>query len=308
MNKFVRGSILWTAAFFFIATGCRQNTGKSKGTPAKLPLPTVIITHPVLKNKTIYTTFQAVSRYMQSVNFRARTAGVVTTVFVSPGDEIKRHQPLFLIKPMEMSALEGADNFSKSLLNSCDTIFSDQLAFANQVLVQKGDYVQPGSLLASAWIENSLAAVTYVPFAQVPLIKKNSPCTVEIPGKKAVFSHFQKQLFLADNITQTQPYVVPLPGKLKLAGNMNLLVRFKLKEIRNGLFLPKAAILSNEQETAFWVMKMANDTTAVKVPVIIGWQGKNQARVLSGNIGIHDRIITEGAYGLPDTAYVKIAK
>jgi len=308
MNKFAGRNILWIAVLFFIATGCRQNTGKSDTSSVRLPLPSVRVTHPVRENKTIYITFQAVSRYMQSVNFRAGTAGVVTAVFVSPGDEIKKHQPLFLIKPMEMSALENTNVLSKSLLSSRDTIFSDQLAFANQVVVQQGDYVQPGSLLASAWIENSLAAVTYVPFSMVPLIKKNSPCTVEIPGKRNIRSFFRKQLFLADNITQTQPYVVPLPGRLKLAGNMNLLVKFKIKEIKKGLFLPKSAILTNEKETAFWIMKMANDTTAVKVPVSIGWQGKKQVRILSGQIGLTDKIITEGAYGLPDTAYVKIAK
>lgn len=308
MNRFIRWNILWIVAALFVATGCKQNPGKSDASALRLPLPDVTVTTPVKKNKIIYITFQAISRYLQSVNFRARTSGVVTTVFVSPGDEIKIHQPLFIVKPMEMSALEGAGALSDNLINSRDTIFSDQLAFTDQVLVQKGDYVQPGSLLATAWIESSLAAVTYVPFPRVPLIKKNSPCTVEIPGKRDVSSYFQKQLFLADNITQTQPYVVPLPPKLKIAGNMNLLVKFKVKEIRDGIFLPRKAILTNEEETSFWIMKMVNDTTAVKIPVTLGWQGKKQIQILSNRVGITDRVITEGVYGLPDTAYVKIAK
>ncbi len=308
MNRFIRWSILWITTALFLATGCKQNSGKSDASAGRLPLPNVTVTTPVKENKTIYTTFQAVSRYLQSVNFRARTSGIVTTVFVSPGDEIKIHQPLFIVKPMEMSALEGAGALSDNLINSRDTIFSDQLAFTNQVLVQEGDYVQPGSLLAIAFKENSLAAVTYVPFSEVPFIKKNSPCTVEIPGKHKVSSYFQKQLFLADNITQTQPYVVPLPPKLKIAGNMNLLVKFKVKEIRDGIFLPRKAILANEEETSFWIMKMVNDTTAVKIPVTLGWQGKKQIQILSNRIGITDKVITEGAYGLPDTAYVKIAK
>ncbi len=308
MNRYIKWNILWITVAVFMVTGCKQKVEKGGASTARLPLPEVIVTNPVKENRTIYTAFQAVSRYMQSVNFRARTAGVVSSVLIKPGDEIMNHQPLFIVKPMEMSALEGAGNLSKDLINSYDTIFSDQLAFTNQVLVQEGDYVQPGSLLASAWIENSLAAITYVPFSMVPIIKKNSPCTVEIPGKRNVRSFFRKQLFLADNITQTQPYVVPLPGKLKLAGNMNLLVRFKIKEIRDGIFLPRKAVLTNEQETIYWVMKMENDTTAVKVPVTIGWQGKEQVQILSDKIGLTDRIITEGAYGLPDTAYVKIAK
>ena len=308
MNRFIRWNILWIAVALFVAAGCKRNPGNSDASALRLPLPNVTVTTPIKENKIIYTTFQAVSRYLQSVNFRARISGIVTTVFVRPGDEIKIHQPLFIIKPIEMSALEGAGTWSNNLINSRDTIFSDQLAFTRQVLVQEGDYVQPGSLLAVAFKENSLAAVTYVPFSEVPLIKKNSPCTVEIPGKHNVSSYFQKQLFLADNVTQTQPYVVPLPPKLKLAGGMNLLVKFKVKEIRDGIFLPRKAILTNVEETLFWIMKMINDTTAVKIPVTLGWQGKKQIQILSTRIGTADRVITEGAYGLPDTAYVKIVK
>ncbi len=308
MNRFIRWNILWIAATLFVATGCKQNPGKSDTSALRLPLPNVTVTTPVKENKTIYITFQAVSRYLQSVNFRARTSGIVTHVFIRQGDEIKIHQPLFIVKPMEMSALEGAGALSNNLINSRDTIFSDQDAFTHQVLVQEGDYVQPGSLLAVAFKENSLAAVTYVPFPEVPLIKKNSPCTVEIPGKHNVSSYFQKQLFLADNVTQTQPYVVPLPPKLKLAGGMNLLVKFKVKEIRNGIFLPRKALLTNEEETSFWIMKMIDDTTAVKIPVTLGWQGKKQLQILSNRVGMTDKIITEGAYGLPDTAYVRIVK
>ena len=308
MDRNMKWNILWIAMALLMMAGCKQKSEKNDTSTIRLPLPEVRVTNPAKKNKTIYTTFQAVSHYMQSINFRARTAGVVTAVLIKPGDEINSHQPLFIVKPMEMSALEGSGNLSDNLINSSDTIFSNQPAFTNQVLMQEGDYVQPGNLLATALKENSLAAITYVPFSQVPLIKKNSLCTVEIPGKKDVSSHFQKQLFLADNVTQTQPYVVPLPAKLKLAGSMNLLVKFKIREINNGLFLPRTAVLTNERETSFWIMKMVNDTTAVKVSVTLGWQGKKQIQILSNQIGIADKIITEGAYGLPDTTYVKIEK
>ncbi len=308
MNKYIKWNLFWIAIVFLAASGCKRNSGKSNASSPRLPLPNVTVTTPTKENKTVYIKFRAISRYLQSVSFRARTSGIVTNVFIRPGDEIKAHRPLFIVKPMEMSALEGSGTLSNNLINSRDTIFSDQDAFTNHVLVQEGDYVQPGSLLATALNKNSLSAIVYIPFPQVPLIKKNSPCIVEIPGKSNVSSYFKKQLFLANTITQTQPYVVPLPPGLMIAGNMNLLVKFKEREIRGGIFLPKKAILSNEEETSFWIMKMANDTTAVKVPITLGWQGKKQIQILSNRIGMTDKVITEGAYGLPDTAYVRIVK
>ena len=306
MNRFFKWTILWMTSTLLFLMACTDKVSENKN--LKLPLPTVRIGKPVKENKIIYTTFRAVSRYIQQVNFRARTAGIIAVVNTHPGDEIKTRQPLFVIKPLELSVLENSGSLSPSMAGSLDTIVSKQNALIQQVIVQEGDYVQPGNLLASALKRNSLSAIVYVPFTQVPLIQKDSPCLVEIPGKEEVKSYFKKQLYTADNITQTQPYIVPLPPNLKLPGDMNLMIRFKEKEIHNGIFVPRKAVLTNEEENSFWLMKMANDTTAVKVPITIGWHGKQLIQVLSGNIETNDKIITEGAYGLPDTAYVKIAK
>lgn len=305
MFKFKYNNLLWVLAIMVTATACNQkNSGK---THYKLPLPTVTVGSPVVKSKIVYENFRAVSRYLQDVNFRARTQGVVTKVFTSPGDEVSAGQPLFIIKPAELNALEKS-TFSHDIGNSNDTIFSNQHVLTNQVIVQQGDYVQPGSLLASAFKKNSLVAITYVPFSKVSSIQKNNPCKVIIPGKKPVNTFFKRQLFMADTVTQTQPFIVPLPSNLHLSEGMNLQVSFKEKEIKNGIFVPRDAVLSNEEETSFWLMKMVNNSMAVKVPVTVGWQGEKSIQILTGNIKPSDRIVTQGAYGLPDSTTVKIVK
>lgn len=306
MFKFKKQNLVWVLAIALTATACKQNN--SGETNVKLPLPTVTVGNPVVENRVVYENFRAVSRYLQDVNFRARAEGVVTKVFTRPGDEVKAGQPLFVIKPVELTALEKSGSLSKGMYSSRDTIFSDQNALTNQVLVQEGDYVQPGSLLASAFKKNSLVAMTYVPFDRVSSIQKNSPCTVIIPGKNQVSAIFKKPLFVADSVTQTQPFIVPLPSNLQLSEGMNLQVRFKEREIHQGIFVPRDAVLTNEEENNFWLMKMTNDTTAVKIPVTVGWQGEKTIEILSGDIKPGDRIITQGAYGLPDKAYVKIVK
>ena len=305
MIKSKYNNLLWVLAIMVTATACNHKNNSE--THYKLPLPTVTIGHPVIKNKAVYESFRAVSHYLQNVNFRARTQGVVTKVFTTPGDEIKAGQPLFIIKPVELSALEKS-SLSHDMGNSSDTIFSKQNILTNLVMVQQGDYVQPGSLLASAFKKNSLVAMTYIPFSKVTSIQKNNPCTVIIPGKKPVKTFFKRQLFTADTATQTQPFIVPLPSNLHLSEGMNLQVNFKEKEITNGIFVPRDAVLSNEEESSFWIMKMANNSTAVKVPVTIGWQGEKSIQILSDDIKPSDRIVTQGAYGLPDTVTVKIVK
>jgi multidrug efflux pump subunit AcrA (membrane-fusion protein) len=305
MFKLKYNNLLWVLAIMVTATAC--NHKKTTETHYKLPLPTVNTGHPVVKNQAVYESFRAVSRYLQDVNFRARTQGIVTKVFTTPGDEIHTGQPLFIIKPVELSALEKS-SISHQMGNISDTIFSKQNILTNQVMVQQGDYVQPGSLLASAFKKNSLVALTYVPFSKVSSIKKNNPCTVFIPGRKTVNSFFKRQLFSADSVTQTQPFIVPLPSNLHLSEGMNLQVNYKEKEITNGIFVPRDAVLSNEEETSFWIMKIAGNSTAIKVPVTIGLRGENSIQILTGNIKPSDEIVTQGAYGLSDSTRVKIVK
>jgi multidrug efflux pump subunit AcrA (membrane-fusion protein) len=292
----------FTAAALLLA-GCHQPSA-SKVTH-QLPLPSVSLSHPHIETRAVYTEFHGVSRYLQSVHFSSQTTGVVSRVFVHPGDEIRKGQPLLTVKPVEISALEKSGTLTQQMRDSRDTVFSNQTVLVNQVAVQEGDYVQPGTLLASAFKKSSLAIIAYVPFSQAALIGKNKKCTLEIPGRKTIATRFGRKLFLADSTMQTQPYVVAVPSHMMLAANMNVRVRYQVKEIRNGLFIPRPALLSNEEETAFWVMKVVHNT-AVKVPVTVGWQGKQYVQILSGKLNEKDQVITQGAYGLPDKAQVQI--
>jgi hypothetical protein len=88
---------------------------------------------------------------------------------------------------------------------------------------------------------------------------------------------------------------------------MNVLVRIPMKQKLNTLCLPLDAIQTNETQTEFWVMKLVNDSLAVRVPVTVGLQNDSLKEVITG-VTIHDRIITQGAYGLGDSSLVGISK
>jgi len=70
--------------------------------------------------------------------------------------------------------------------------------------------------------------------------------------------------------------------------------------------LPKAALLTDETEANFWVMKLIDSTTAVKVPVKTGIETSDRVEVLSPVFAPGDKILVTGNYGLPDTAKVKV--
>ncbi|MDD4759623.1 MAG: hypothetical protein PHU66_02270, partial [Bacteroidaceae bacterium] len=62
----------------------------------------------------------------------------------------------------------------------------------------------------------------------------------------------------------------------------------------------------NETQSNFWVMKLINDTVAVKISITKGIEDNKRVQIASGNLTSADRIIVTGNYGLSDTAYVRI--
>jgi hypothetical protein len=66
--------------------------------------------------------------------------------------------------------------------------------------------------------------------------------------------------------------------------------------------------MTNEVLKDFWVMKIMNDSMAVKISIQKGIENDSLMEVISSDLSVGDRIITEGAYGLPDSSKVKIEK
>ena len=65
--------------------------------------------------------------------------------------------------------------------------------------------------------------------------------------------------------------------------------------------------MTNEKQTDFWLMKIEHDSIAVRVPIEKGIENDSVIEILSAHVNLHDLIISEGAYGLPDSSLVKIS-
>jgi hypothetical protein len=67
-------------------------------------------------------------------------------------------------------------------------------------------------------------------------------------------------------------------------------------------------VLSDEMMKSFWVMKLQNDSTAIKVPVQTGNKNSREIEIISPVFQSGERIISSGNYGLTDTASIRIVK
>jgi hypothetical protein len=109
-----------------------------------------------------------------------------------------------------------------------------------------------------------------------------------------------------DAASQTQSIVIRIQNGGSIPGNLIAKVKFIKNIKKNTISLPKAAILADETQEHFWIMKMINDGQAVKFPVVKGIESAGQVEILSPELSPDDVILETGNYGLPDTAKVAI--
>ena len=111
-----------------------------------------------------------------------------------------------------------------------------------------------------------------------------------------------------DAVSQTQSYVIKVNTDKQIPENLIAKVSLIKKDKSNTTSLPKEAVLSNETQTEFWIMKMMDSVTAVKLPVVKGLETNSSVEILSPALKATDKILLTGNYGLSDTAKVIVIK
>ena len=118
----------------------------------------------------------------------------------------------------------------------------------------------------------------------------------------------EKKIPSVDSSTQTQTYLIKLSANKELPENLNVIVKIPVKVYKDAVVLPKSALMTDVTENIFWIMKLVNDTTAVRVNITKGIETDSLIQILSPNLSTSDNIISNGSYGLPDTAKVELLK
>lgn len=249
----------------------------------------------------------AVSVFINKSIVRSTTTGTIENISIALGDRIQKDQPLYTVRTRESSALnnslKGDSTFSFSgrikITASRDGVISS-------ISHQNGDFVQEGDELAVISEQNSLVFILDTPFEFVRFVEKNSRCKIHLPDEQAIDGEIKGRLAEMDPQAQTVRFMIkPLfPGYLP--ANLNAIVNIVKSTRDKAAILPKDAVLSNETQTDFWIMKLINDTTAIKIPVTKGFENNEEVEIIEPGFLKADRIVLTGGYGLPDTARVII--
>jgi biotin carboxyl carrier protein len=288
-----------------ILTGC----GTTEEHPEKKEETRTPVTFTTVNLETMSDTIglNAVSGYLRKNVLKASATGLIETMNINLGDKVEKGEIIFTLKTKEAMAYDKTTSTDSTLtFNGEINIKASKSGVISSIAHQKGDYVQEGDELAILSEQNSLVFFLEVPFELSEFIKINGNYTIQLSDHRIIRGIIERKLPVMDIQSQTENFVVQPGITENLPENLVAKIFITTNKKKQSLVLPKATVLANETLTEFWVMKLINDSIAVKIPVKKGMENDSQIEILSPVLSKTDRILSSGNYGLPDTAKVTL--
>jgi len=293
-------------AFFSLSvlSSCKERASTQS---EQMPLVSVKTTPVVLGDIENNVSFNGKTIYLKKNPVVSPIAGYIVRANVKFGDEIQKNDVLFEIQTKENKALENS-NISADKIGIIKVLASSG-GFVNELNISEtGGYVVEGWLLCNIVNNKDLMIQVNVPFEYNSLLKTDRKCKVLLSDDTTIGGVIYQILPIIDEANQTQTILIKPDASRQLPENLNLTIQFIYEKHIDSFLVSRDAIMTNETQSEFWVMKIANDNLAVKIPILKGIENDSIVEVLSSDLKINDLIISEGAYGLPDSTVVRIEK
>lgn len=298
-----------TAGFLFLMVLFFSSCNKTAPVeaPVAVSVP-VTVTHIDTTAIESYVDLNATTAYLIKNTIKANTTGYLEVVKVASNDFVTNHQLLFSLKTREAKVLGNTINKIDPSLNFGNAI---QLratcdGFVNAVNVQKGDYVQDGDVLAIINDAKSFAIVLSLPYELRKYVTLNEILNAYLPDGTTIQTKVDKYMPTVDPASQTQNVILKSIKAVSIPENLIVKVRINKTTDKATISLPKQAVLSDETQTDFWIMKVVNKDLAIKVPIKKGIESTDKIEILSPKLKTSDQILLTGNYGVGDSIKIKI--
>ena len=252
----------------------------------------------------------ATSTFVQSNFLKATTNGYLRQVNVKLGQHVVPGQTAFVLRTKEAEALGNTVNRLSPDFHFTGLVPVHTTAdgYIQQLNHQVGDYVQDGEQLAVVADANSFGFVLNVPYELHASVQPGRQLDVRLPDGRHLAGRVARVLPAVDSLVQTQQVLVQVASTTILPQNLIATVRLVKAQRNDVQTLPKSAVLTDEAQEQFWVMKLVDSVTAVKTPIVKGLESADRVEIVQPKFAPHDRVLVSGNYGLPDTAKVLIQK
>jgi len=288
---------------------CQSKDAETTQEPPAVHVPVTVtsVTYEPLQQ---YIDVNATSTFLQQNFVKSNLNGYIQKANIKFGDYVHRGQILFILKTKEAAAIGNSVNKLDSAFNfsGINSVRADASGYVMQVNHQAGDYVQDGEQLAVINDSKSFVFVMNVPYEYKPYISTGKQVQLTLPDGEKFWATVKPSLPMMDSASQTQAVSLNVIASHPIPMNLVAKVRIVKESKPAAQTLDKAAILSDETQSNFWIMKMINDSTAVKVPVKTGMESGDKVEIISPEFQPKDKILVTGNYGLEDTTKVIVQK
>jgi len=290
-----------------LINSCKPKTVTPSDTETEGRIP-VTITHPGIGSMTDGVELNATSLFLLKTYIKSNNTGYLQEVNAQLGENVNRGKKLFVIRLKEAASLGNSITFPDSSFkfSGLVSISAPGSGFITQLNYQAGDYVQEGETLAAISNANSLVFMLELPYELKCYLPENRTVELTLPDGQKLTGSLTMPMPMVDPVSQTQSYLIKVPSSNSFPENLVVKVNFVRNQKTAAIYLPKEALVTNETQSEFWIMKMTDSITAVKVPIIKGIETSDQVEILSPELAPTDNILLTGNYGLPDTAKVSI--
>ncbi len=289
---------------------CKNNVKEDTAEVAAVIGTPVTLTSPLMGNMREEVELNAVSAFLLKTNVKSNTNGYLQLVNASLGKLVHKGDDLFVIKTKEASVLENSNhNMDSSLhFNGVIHVKAPGTGYITQINYQAGDYVQDGEVIATITDTKSFVFLLDLPYELKPFLLSNKQIQLKLPDASILNGIIESPLPTVDPVSQTQRYIIRVNNNQNIPENLIAKVNLVKQAKSNIVSVAKEAVLSNEIQTEFWIMKLLDSNTAVRVDIKKGIENNNSVEVLEPKLSVNDKIVLTGHYGLSDTAKVVIIK
>jgi multidrug efflux pump subunit AcrA (membrane-fusion protein) len=252
----------------------------------------------------------ASSTYLQNSYVKSIATGFIKSVQIKPGDFVTIGKTLFTLETKEsaaigqtISSLDSSFKFSGLI-----TVRAQGHGYITQLNHQLGDYVQDGEQLAVVSDQNSFVFLLNMPYEYRNIVLKNKTVFLTLPDNTRLTGSIGTVFPNVDSLTQTQAVTIRIQSPHTIPQNLIARVHILRYAKKQAQIVARSAVLSDDAQTSFWVMKMIDSSTAVKIPIQKGMEFPDKIEILDPSFKVSDQILISGNYGLPDTAKVSIQK
>jgi multidrug efflux pump subunit AcrA (membrane-fusion protein) len=301
---------LYLAGVSLLLFSCKSNVPAADDSDNVKAITPVTVTTISDTSMVSYIDLNATTVFLQKNFVKANTNGYIQSANIQPGHFVEKGQLLFIIKTKEAQSIGSSINVLDTTFkfSGINRIKAPLHGYVTQLTHQVGDYVQDGEQLAVISDRSSFVFLMQLPYELRQTVKQDQNVQLTLPDGYKLNGKVASFMPAVDTLSQTQGITIKVNTDRPIPENLVAKARIIKSEKNNTISLPKSAILANETLTEFWVMKMINPSTAVKIPVTKGIEEGDRVEIISPKFSAQDKILVSGNYGLADTAKVKIVK